>query len=92
MDIHCVSCDKKLEPVNDDGRFSPYQPWKGVVCTTEGNFGSQAFDSIRGTEELIFALCDECLRKAKHRMWFQEVTNEATAEWSNPIPVTDQVC
>ncbi len=90
MDIHCVSCNTKLEPTSDD--LCEYQPWKGIICTSSGNFGSQAFDSIRGTEQLIFVLCDECLRKAKQRMWYQEVTNEATAEWSNPIPVTDQVC
>jgi len=89
MDIHCVSCDKELEPTHK--KSCEYQPWKGIICTTEGSFGSQAFDSIRGTEQLIFVLCDECLRKAKHRMWHREVTNEAMAEWSDPIPVTDQV-
>ncbi len=69
MNLHCIACDQELQPV--DLHHAPYQPSGGVIARTTGNFGSTAFDSIDGTEELIFFVCDCCLRNKRHRIYAQ---------------------
>lgn len=65
MGIHCICCDKELSPV--DKEAAPHQPRGGIMCSSFGNFGSTVFDSIDHSEELLFLLCDDCLKKQAHR-------------------------
>lgn len=64
--MHCLCCDKALNPVTDD---APYQPSNGVICDTQGNYGSTEFDACFG-EKLVFFLCDDCLVAKKERMLY----------------------
>lgn len=65
--MHCLCCNKTLEPVFAD---SVLQPAEGVVCQTSGNYGSRAFDSFEG-EELIFFVCDDCLTTRRERILYR---------------------
>lgn len=67
MTLHCICCDKELEAV--DPTHAPYQPWAAIIASSFGNFGSTAFDSMQGEEELHFFVCDDCLRKRTHRIY-----------------------
>lgn len=65
--MHCLCCNKELEAV---ATGYDQQPAEGVVCRTQGNYGSTAFDSIGG-EELIFFVCDDCLTKRRERILYR---------------------
>ncbi len=57
--LHCLCCKKELASLELD---APHQPIDGVMCFSEGNFGSAAFDPMDGSR-LFFVVCDECLRQ-----------------------------
>lgn len=56
----CLVCDKTLRRAFQDYEA---QPNDGVLCSTNGNYGSTIFDPMDGSE-LVFNICDDCLVKA----------------------------
>lgn len=60
--MHCIRCDIELEPVTSTSENKYVQPSQGVMCSTQGNFGSTVFDPM-GSTTLYFQLCDDCLMK-----------------------------
>ena len=56
----CIICGCTLTRASSDYEA---QPNNGVMCTTEGNYGSTVFDPMDGSE-LAFNICDDCLVKA----------------------------
>lgn len=65
--MKCLCCGKQLECVHPTE--APNQPSDGIIAYSCGNFGSGVFDSIYGEEQLVFYVCDECLRARKSRMF-----------------------
>jgi hypothetical protein len=59
----CIVCGRKLDRVMDDYEG---QPDDGVMCTTEGNYGSTVFDPMDYTV-LAFNICDPCLVEAGNK-------------------------
>lgn len=68
IEMHCICCDAGLESVHED---ADCQPKDGVCASSFGNYGSTAFDSIDGKEEIFFFVCDTCLRNRKHRIYLR---------------------
>lgn len=64
--MQCLCCDKPLDPV--DPAFE-HQPSRGVICRTNGNYGSVEFDSFHG-EALLFFVCDDCLAAKRGRILY----------------------
>ena len=62
-DIRCIICRKELDATGPDGKKYEIQPMGGIMCTSEGNFGSEVFDPYCSEQraELVFLICDECL-------------------------------
>ncbi len=81
--LRCICCDKKLAPIHDDEPC--YQPSGGVMCTSTGNYGSTAFDSIHGEEELLFFVCDECLMSKKESIYLINTKSD------EPIPAGNRI-
>lgn len=53
----CLVCGLSLERVKDDLEG---QPDDGLMCSTEGNYGSTVFDP-EDMSYLAFNVCDECM-------------------------------
>lgn len=71
--LRCIRCEKKLFAVCDSEEDVSYQPYRGVMCTSSGNYGSTVFDSLSGKESMHFVVCDACLvLQAKHVSVFQD--------------------
>lgn len=61
--LPCIVCDKEFEsPVGK--RNESNLPWQGVIFYSQGNYGSQIWDSLFGKVELQINVCDSCLRTA----------------------------
>jgi hypothetical protein len=75
--LPCLICERELEPAfKDYPLLGSGQPSHGVMCSTEGGYGSRVFDpgSTRG-EQLRFNICDWCLVAYRERMvWTTVVT------------------
>jgi hypothetical protein len=54
--MKCIICQQTLEPIHGE-----LQPDAGTVWSSHGNFGSEVFDSIDESEELMIHICDSCL-------------------------------
>jgi hypothetical protein len=82
-DLKCIACDKTLNPCRDE---TPLQPIGGIMCYSQGNYGSTVFDSIDGSETLHFVLCDACIKKKRGSVC---ITTDEMHESSLPIPGTE---
>lgn len=58
----CIVCGKVLESAMNDSSVG-HIPYEGTLFTTEGHYGSTAFDPVDGTT-LSITVCDTCLRLA----------------------------
>lgn len=58
--LRCIRCDKQLVNVESDGVQN--QPNEGLAFSSDGHYGSTAFDPM-DLSELEINVCDDCLRK-----------------------------
>lgn len=58
--LRCIRCDKKLVNVALDVPFN--QPNDGLAFSSDGHYGSTAFDPM-DLSELEINVCDDCLRE-----------------------------
>lgn len=70
---YCISCGKALRlgtfetsRKEEPNSSEVNEVDDGVVCGSQGNYGSRVFDSDRGSIE--FAVCDECLVAKAHQI------------------------
>jgi hypothetical protein len=66
-DFPCLICGKELETAYPQQPHKG-QPYDGVVCDTNGNYGSRVYDPMDGST-LVFNICDECLVAHKDRLF-----------------------
>lgn len=59
VSVPCIVCEKPLEDVSG---VSENQPYNGLTCHAEGQYGCTEFDPMDGSY-LEFNVCDECLVK-----------------------------
>ncbi len=76
--IQCICCEKVLQPAFDG---NPYQPAEGLICFTEGNFGSREFDPIDQPAELIFFVCDTCLVAKQEKVFHLKKDQKDLVPW-----------
>lgn len=98
----CIVCNQPLYREIDDYEA---QPRDGVMCVTEGNYGSRVFDPLDG-RTLHFNICDSCLvarqsavyesrsvRPVWARGWgivgWQRVTQRPYVPWKPDLPSDD---
>jgi hypothetical protein len=53
----CVICGKRLPQCSGD---YVAQPYGGVMCQTNGNYGSTVYDPLMSGRYIAFNICDEC--------------------------------
>lgn len=69
--LPCIVCKKELFEEFDMPDTHKYtQPAYGVVCSTEGNYGSEVFDPFDG-QRLIFNICDNCLLERSQKRFIK---------------------
>lgn len=63
----CLICGKVLQRETDQWEA---QPREGIMCSSQGNYGSAFFDPMDGTT-LHFNICDQCVQdKAEEGVLF----------------------
>lgn len=69
-DIRCIICLKQLQFAGPEDKARRLQPYGGVMCSSEGNFGSTVFDPYCSDHkaELLFLVCDECLMERRNEV------------------------
>lgn len=77
----CIICGRRL--MRDMDEYEA-QPRDGVMCETEGNYGSTVFDSCYRGEMLHFNICDDCLTDRGQRGWV--MIRQATIQVRAPMP------
>jgi hypothetical protein len=78
--LNCFKCDKELEPVFSDNKFSDNQPYGGTTFLSYGQYGSTVFDPGDGTY-LVINICDECLPANKEQVLLGKRGQKELVEW-----------
>jgi hypothetical protein len=76
--IPCIVCGEVLEQAIPEKPES-FQPYKGLMCTTSGNYGSTIYDPV-GPRSLIFIVCDSCMADVAERGWVKQMTSVPRTE------------
>jgi hypothetical protein len=81
--LTCVCCGVVLTPVFEENDC--FQPNEGIICSSEGNYGSTRFDPITEEERgdtLLFFLCDDCLVERRDSIFLVKVKRR------KPVPAS----
>lgn len=70
--LECLPCGKELKNFESEG----VHPDDGLSFSSGGHYGSTFFDPMDGTS-LVIVICDDCLQKARERLFYYTPTPTA---------------
>lgn len=77
--ILCFKCEKLLDNKHYQSKLKDsyvyVHPMSGLHFQSYGHYGSTVFDPMDGSS-LDIAICDECLKKHKHKIYGSGKTKE----------------
>ena len=75
--VPCIICSKMVERWDERegewiGKKWTNAPWQGVYILTNGNYGSQVFDTAVSLQYIFFVICDECIIRKSSSMLYRQ--------------------
>ena len=68
--IFCISCDRRLDPLDAGTSQAETSPRNGLVLYSHGGYGSAHFDPMDGgATRLELYLCDDCTVAKAKAIW-----------------------
>lgn len=63
-ELKCIKCKKVLEDQGGIWNVNHGVPYGGVLIQSAGHYGSSVVDSMDGEDNILFCICDDCLKEA----------------------------